>query len=77
MSGGVNRVILVGHLTGDPELRALPAGGNVCSLRLAVNESVKDPRTGGLSDRADYFDVDVFGGLGENRTCRRGSSRTW
>ena len=67
MSGSVNRVILVGSLTRDPELRALPGGGSVCSLRLAVNDSVKDPDTGGWRDRANYFDVDVFGGLGE--TC--------
>ena len=66
MTGSVNRVILVGNLTCDPELRALPGGGSVCSLRLAVNDSVKDPDTGGWRDRANYFDVDVFGGLGEN-----------
>jgi len=65
MSVSVNRVVLVGNLTRDPELRALPGGGNVCSLRLAVNDSVKDPGTGGWRDRASYFDVDVFGGLGE------------
>jgi single-strand DNA-binding protein len=66
MSVSVNRVVLVGNLTRDPELRALPGGGSVCSLRLALNDSVKDPDTGGWRDRANYFDVDVFGGLGES-----------
>ena len=66
MSGSVNCVVLVGNLTRDPELRALSGGGSVCSLRLAVNESVKDARSGGWSERANYLNVDVFGGLGEN-----------
>jgi single-strand DNA-binding protein len=69
MSGSVNRVILIGNLTRDPEPRAMRGGGDVCSLRLAVNDSVKDPDTGRWCDRANYFDVDVFGGLGEN--CRQ------
>ena len=66
MSGSVNRVILVGNLTRDPELRTLPGGGSVCSLRVALNESVKDANTGAWRDRANYFDVDVFGSQGES-----------
>ena len=66
MSGSVNRVVLVGNLTRDPELRATPGGSSVCSLRIAVNDSVKDANTGEWRDRPNYFDVDVFGGQGEN-----------
>ena len=72
MSGSVNRVVIVGNLTRDPELTALRGGGGVCSLRLAVNDSVKDPETGGWRDRANYFDVDVFGGLGEGQWLVKG-----
>ena len=65
MAGSINSVVIVGNLTRDPELRATPSGTSVCSLRVAVNERVKDPNTGEWGDRANYFDVDVFGGQGE------------
>jgi len=61
MAGSINRVILVGNLTRDPELRALPSGTSVCSLRLAVNDRIKDKNTGQWTDYANYFDVTVFG----------------
>ncbi len=64
MAGSINRVILVGNLTRDPELRA--AGStSVCTMRIAVNDRVKDPATGEWGDRANYFDIDVFGAQGE------------
>ncbi len=64
MAGSINRVILVGNLTRDPELRA--AGStSVCTMRIAVNDRVKDPATGEWGDRPNYFDVDVFGAQGE------------
>jgi single-strand DNA-binding protein len=64
MAGSINRVILVGNLTRDPELRA--AGStSVCTMRIAVNDRVKDPNTGEWGDRANYFDIDVFGAQGE------------
>jgi single-strand DNA-binding protein len=66
MAGSINRVILVGNLTRDPELRALPSGTSVCSLRLAVNDRVKDRDTGEWRDQPNYFDIDVFGGQAEN-----------
>lgn len=65
MAGSVNRVVLVGNLTHDPELRSLPSGFQVCQLRIAVNDRVKDRETGEWSDYANYFDVSVFGGQGE------------
>lgn len=65
MAGSINRVVLVGNLTRDPELRATPSGTSVCSLRVAVNDRVKDPVTGEWGDKPNYFTVDVFGPQGE------------
>ena len=66
VSGSINRVIVLGNLTRDPELKTMPGGNPVCSLRIAVNDRVKDPSTGEWRERPNYFDVDVFGGQGEN-----------
>jgi single-strand DNA-binding protein len=68
-----NRVILIGRLTRDPELRALPTGSSVCSLRVACNGLRKDGET--YQERPNFFDVSVFGGQGENveRYLRKGS----
>lgn len=65
MAGSVNVVVLVGNLTRDPEMRSTPGGTTVCHLRLAVNDRVKDQNTGEWNDRPNYFDVDVFGALGD------------
>ena len=65
MAGSVNVVVLVGNLTRDPELRATGGGNSVCSLRVAVNDRVKDPTSGEWGDKPNYFDVDVFGAQGE------------
>jgi single-strand DNA-binding protein len=56
----INRAVLVGRLTRDPELRALPSGTSVCSLRIAVNSMRKDAN-GELVEKPNYFDVSVFG----------------
>lgn len=61
----INSVAVVGNLTRDPELRNLSSGTSLCSLRVAVNERVKDGN-GQWSDRANYFDVTVWGKMGEN-----------
>lgn len=66
MAGSVNVVVLVGNLTRDPELRATPGGTSVCKLGIAVNERTKDPTTGTWGERPNYFDIDVFGAMGEN-----------
>lgn len=66
MAGSVNVVVLVGNLTRDPELRAMPSGTSVCRLGIAVNERTKDPTTGEWGERPNYFDIDVFGAMGEN-----------
>jgi single-strand DNA-binding protein len=65
----VNRVVLTGNLTRDPELRQFPTGGAVCSLRVAVNGRRKNNETGQWEDQPNYFNVTVFGSHGEN--CAR------
>jgi single-strand DNA-binding protein len=65
MSGfDINTVTVSGNLTRDPELRNLPSGQAVCSLRIAHNERYKDA-SGNWADRAAYFDVTIWSGLGE------------
>ena len=61
----INRVILVGNLTRDPELRHTPSGTAVCKLRVAVNTRQKDG-TGQWVDKPNYFDVTVWGNQGES-----------
>jgi single-strand DNA-binding protein len=65
----INRVVLTGNLTRDPELRSLPSGMSVCSLRLACNTRRKNNATGEWEDKPNYFDVTVWGAQGEN--CAR------
>jgi single-strand DNA-binding protein len=62
----INRVVLVGNLTKDPELRHTPGGAAVCSLRLAVNTRRKDAGTGEWTEKPNYFDVTVWGNQGES-----------
>ncbi len=64
----INRVVLTGNLTRDPELRSLPSGTSVCSLRVACNTRRKDA-SGEWVDKPNYFDVTVWGAQGEN--CAR------
>ena len=65
MAASVNRVVVVGNLTRDPELRHTPSGTPVCSLRIAVNTRRKDA-SGQWADKANYFSVSVFGQQAEN-----------
>ena len=65
MPANINRVVLVGNLTRDPELRHTPSGTAVCSLRLAVNSRRKD-RSGQWVDKPNYFDITVWGQQGES-----------
>ena len=64
----INRVILTGNLTRDPELRSLPSGMSVCWLRIASNTRRKDS-DGEWVDKPNYFSVTVWGAQGEN--CAR------
>lgn len=60
----INRVILVGRLTRDPETRATPSGRSLCSLRIACNGLRRDEE-GAYSEKPNFFDVSVFGGAAE------------
>ena len=62
----INRVILTGNLTRDPELRATGGGLAICALRIATNTRRKDGQTGEWVDKPNYFDVTIFGRQGEN-----------
>jgi single-strand DNA-binding protein len=62
----INRVVLVGNLTRDPELRHTPSGMAVCSLRVAVNTRKKDQASGQWTEKPNYFDVTVWGNQAES-----------
>jgi single-strand DNA-binding protein len=62
----INRVVLTGNLTADPELRALPSGSSVGRLRLAVNTRRKNGQTGEWEEKPNYFNVTVWGAQAEN-----------
>ena len=62
----INRVVITGNLTADPELRSLPSGTSVCSLRLACNTRRKNGSTGEWEDKPNYFNITVWGAQGEN-----------
>jgi len=66
MAANINRVVLVGNLTRDPELRHTPSGMPVCSLRIAVNTRRKDNATGQWTEKPNYFDITVWGNQGES-----------
>ena len=57
----INRVILTGNLTKDPDVRTPASGLSVCTLRLACNARRKNNATGDWEDKPNYFDVTVFG----------------
>ncbi|HVC85106.1 MAG TPA: single-stranded DNA-binding protein [Solirubrobacteraceae bacterium] len=65
----INRVVLVGNLTRDPELRSTPNGSSLCRLRVACSTSWRNKDTGEFDERPNYFDVTVFGASGE--ACAR------
>ena len=61
----INRVVMTGNLTHDPELRSTGTGTPVCNLRLACNTRRKDA-SGEWVDKPNYFDITVWGAQGEN-----------
>jgi single-strand DNA-binding protein len=65
MPFSINRVVIVGRLTRDPELRATPSGTSVCSLRIACNSRRRDS-DGEYVEKPNYFDVSVFGAAAES-----------
>ena len=64
-SFSINRTVLVGRLTKDPELHELPAGSSVCNLRIACNSSHRDAE-GDFQDKPNFFDVSVYGAQAEH-----------
>ena len=60
MAGAVNKVILIGNLGRDPEVRSFPNGGKVCNLRIATSETWKDKNTGERREKTEWHSVAVF-----------------
>lgn len=60
MSGSVNKVILIGNLGADPEVRSFQNGGRVCNLRIATTETWKDRNSGERQERTDWHNVAIF-----------------
>lgn len=60
MAGSVNKVILVGNLGRDPEVRSFQNGGKVCNLALATSETWKDKQTGERKERTEWHRVSIY-----------------
>lgn len=60
MAGSVNKVILVGNLGRDPEVRTFQNGGKVCNLRIATSETWKDRTTGERREKTEWHSVAIF-----------------
>ncbi|MBS7325044.1 MAG: single-stranded DNA-binding protein [Thiopseudomonas sp.] len=75
MARGVNKVILIGNLGGDPDTRYMPNGNAVCNITLATSDSWKDKNTGQLQERTEWHRVVFFGKLAEiaGQYLRKGS----
>ncbi len=65
MARGVNKVILVGNLGKDPEVRYMPSGSAAANLTLATSESWKDKQTGEQKERTEWHNIVFFGRLAE------------
>ncbi len=60
MAGSVNKVILIGNLGRDPEVRSFQNGGKVCNLRIATSETWKDKSSGERRERTEWHSVAIF-----------------
>ncbi|NBC89060.1 MAG: single-stranded DNA-binding protein, partial [Alphaproteobacteria bacterium] len=60
MAGSLNKVMLIGNLGADPEVRSFQNGGRVCNLRLATSETWKDRNTGERQERTEWHNVAIF-----------------
>lgn len=60
MAGSVNKVILIGNLGADPEVRSFSNGGKVCNLRIATSETWKDKTSGERKERTEWHTVAIF-----------------
>ena len=75
MARGINKVILIGNLGRDPEVRYMPSGGAVANVTIATSESWKDKQSGELQERTEWHRVVFFNRLGEiaGEYLRKGS----
>ncbi|GGA11536.1 single-stranded DNA-binding protein [Neptunicoccus cionae] len=60
MAGSLNKVMLIGNLGRDPEVRSFPNGGKVCNLRIATSERWRDKNTGENREKTEWHQVSVF-----------------
>ena len=60
MAGSVNKVIILGNLGRDPEVRSFQNGGKVCNLRIATSETWKDKNSGERKERTEWHSVAIF-----------------
>lgn len=75
MARGINKVMLIGHVGGDPEVRYMPNGNAVATISLATTESWKDKQTGDKQERTEWHRIVCFNRLGEivGEYVRKGS----
>ncbi|HSN70211.1 MAG TPA: single-stranded DNA-binding protein [Steroidobacteraceae bacterium] len=75
MARGINKVILVGNLGADPEMRYMPSGKAVANIRIATSESWTDRQSGDKQERTEWHSVVLFDKLGEiaGEYLRKGS----
>lgn len=64
-SKGINKVILIGYLGQDPDIRYMPNGGTVASIALATSETWRDKQTGEMREQTEWHRVVLFGKLAE------------
>jgi single-strand DNA-binding protein len=60
MAGSVNKVILIGNLGRDPEVRSFPSGGKVCNLNIATSETWRDKQSGERKERTEWHRVAIY-----------------
>ncbi|GAA4652057.1 hypothetical protein GCM10023116_43410 [Kistimonas scapharcae] len=65
MARGVNKVIIIGNLGNDPEVRYTPSGTAICNISVATSESWKNKQTGQQEDRTEWHRIVIFGKLAE------------
>lgn len=75
MARGINKVILIGNLGNDPDLRYMPNGNAVCNMAVATSDSWKDKQTGQQQERTEWHRVAMFGKIAEiaGQYLRKGS----
>jgi single-strand DNA-binding protein len=75
MARGINKVILIGNLGADPEVRYMPSGGAVANITLATSETWKDKQSGEQQERTEWHRISLFNRLGEiaGEYLRKGS----